>query len=122
MHTTLRVSKEFLSELSKTDGGLVYEIKRRRYGKNLTLGQNREIILRRNLILGYNKEVGFRQEYNFGLGQRSKLRYLSHPDKPSEKVTTGLCLLFCLFLNLELTLLLACNQHGIKAKANWEKK
>ena len=43
-------------------------------GRNLILGQNREVSSGRNLISGKNKEVGFRQEYYFGLGQGSGLR------------------------------------------------
>lgn len=50
-----------------------------------------------------------RQEHDFGLGQKSRLIYPGHPDKPLEKVIIGLCLWSCLFLDLELTLLLACS-------------
>lgn len=84
-------------------------------GRNLTLGQDREVSSGRNLILGKNKEVSFRQECDFGLGPGSSLRYLGHPDTPLETVITGLCLLSACSLNLELTLLLACNQNVIKA-------
>lgn len=82
------------------------------------MGHDKEVSLGRNLILGQNKEVGFRQEYEFGLGWGSRLRNLGHPDKPLGTVVTGvikgLCLLPCLLLDYLcllycLTLLLACN-------------
>lgn len=86
----------------------------------------REVSSGRNLILGCNKEVGFRKEYDVGLGQGSRLRYLGHSYKPLETVSWNFvyCLasslticVYCLAcsFNLELTLLLACNQNGIKA-------
>ena len=37
--------------------------------------------------------VGFWQEFDFGLGQGSRLRYLGHPVKALETVIMGLCLL-----------------------------
>ena len=79
--------------------------------------------------IGPGHRSRLRQEFDFGLGKRSRLSeekiyiwantklkvtqlrkvwlsfYLGHPDKPLETVLVGLCLLPCLFLDLELTLL-----------------
>ena len=61
-------------------------------GRNLTLGQNKKEGSRQESNFR-GKEVSFMQEYDFGLRQRSRLRYLGHLDKPLETVITGLCLL-----------------------------
>ena len=89
-------------------------------GRNLTLGQDKEVGFSQESNFRLERRIGFRHEYDFRLGHGSRLRYVDHSDKPLEtfikRVIMGLCLLPCLFLdylcffvlflNLELTLLL----------------